>query len=169
MKWLAYILLVFCFGTSSGQEVPSNDPELSNELLEEFIDLGLKNDFYARYHIEKHLKGIYFLPVEEFKNYLPQAPLKDGCIGLHINRDLHRYERLMLLNRKFKDRRGTIKVMTFHELGHFFGLPHDNTVFPDIMNEVLSAGYVPTEDEIARLFRKIKNIPPSKYMLTIQL
>jgi hypothetical protein len=168
MKILAYILILFCFGSSSGQEVPSNDQELSNAVLEEFIQLGLDNGFYARYHIEQNLASIQFLPWREFKEFLPQDPNKDGSVGLCVNYNLNVYQRRMLVNSKYLPRKEVIRNIIFHELGHFFGLVHDNSVV-DIMNKKLAVDYEPTAGEIETFFRKIKNVPPNKYMLPVKL
>jgi hypothetical protein len=168
MKWLAYIMLIFCFGTSSGQEVPSNGQELTNAVLEEFIQLGLDNGFYARYHIENNLASIEFMSPLEFRKLPPQDPNKDGSVGLRVNYNLNVYQRRMLVNSKYRDNKAVARIIIFHELGHFFGLEHDNTE-PGIMNKELLEEYAPTAEEIETLFRKIKNVPPNKYMLPIKL
>jgi hypothetical protein len=168
MKWLAYIVLIFCFGTSSGQEVPSNDQELTNAVLEEFIQLGLDNGFYARYHIENDLASIEFMSPKEFKKLPPQDPNKDGSVGLRVNYNLNVYQRRMFVNSKYRDSKAVARIIIFHELGHFFGLEHDNTE-PGIMNEKLYMDYSPTAAEIETLFWKIKNVPPNKYMLPVKL
>lgn len=158
MKLLA--LLFFFITTADAQvaRVESNYPEAATPMVEQFIKDGLDFDFYARHHIETHLKGIYFLPQEEFKHYLN---VEDHEKTAHIGK---RYgEWIIIIDITYKDSPGDLERIMYHELGHLFGLEHDNQIQPAIMNETVSTNLVMDGHSKWRLFTKIKKIPPVNY------
>lgn len=168
MKLLLPFFL-FCFSFSFGQ-VSSNEPELTRELLEEFILQGLKNDFHAKYHIDTHLAGVYFITTAEFQAKFPDLESDDACVAFVPNYTAPGYDRVMFINTKHLEahRRNNLKAITAHELSHFFGMPHEKNRVPDVMNPILSSAFELSDDDYTRLFNQIKRIPPANYMLTIK-
>ena len=128
----AFFLLALISLNLHGQHksYESNFPLAASPIVEQFISDGLDFDFYARHHIDTHLHGIYFLPKEKFRDYLniPKGQEKAAHIGKR------RGEWIIIVDITFKDSAGALQVILYHELGHLFGLEHDETIRPAIMN-----------------------------------
>lgn len=104
MKWLFYIAIIFCFGSSSGQSYYTNSPAVINPIVESFI-------------IEAKLRGI---EVEKRMATLDSIIVTDtGDLG---GADYFRGT-IRLRERDMGDE-FQLTQRIFHELGHHFGLDH---------------------------------------------
>lgn len=168
MKRLFYILLFFS-ATSLAQELPeSNLPETSNAFVGEFIESAKEHNLFLQPHLEHHLKGVYFLPKHEFKRFTGVTnDGRAGCLVPYHNYLMNRLEMMAIIDSNYLNKGNDAKAFLWHELGHFFGLDHDDST-PGIMNSSIN-GNILTEQNIELFFRKLKRIPPSKYRATINL
>ena len=171
MKKLILIVFLIWGGVLLAQvKYPeSNIPEVSDPIIEEFIQEALQSNALLTMYLEKHLKGIYFLPEYEFKRWIgSKDDGRAGCIAQYHNYLMDRYEPMILIDSQFLDKPETLKAFIWHELGHFFGLDHDDQIKPAIMNSQINGSYL-TQETVERFFRKIKMVPPYKYRSKISL
>jgi predicted Zn-dependent protease len=115
MKKFLFLLLIFCFGPSSSQNLYTNEPDLVYPILEEFIAENFKNQTRS---FEK-INQIDTIMVV-WMNY----PLYGSHqrIGKSHTIKIHRW--LILQPKRFER---TLK----HELGHVFGLRHIKSSYED--------------------------------------
>ena len=116
MKCLAYIVLIFCFGTSSGQNMYTNEPDLVYPILEEFITENFKNGTPTFDRIN-HIDSIVVADL----GYIIDGPIIRKIYGQRFrtgNRHTVKVDSVLLKEPKRFER--TLK----HELGHVFDLPH---------------------------------------------
>ncbi len=125
MKKFLFLLLIFCFGTSSSQNLYTNEPDLVYPILEEFIAENFKNQTrtFARINQIDSIVVVW-LPYPLYGRH--------ERIGNSHTIKIHRW--LILQPRRFER---TLK----HELGHVFNLPHipatyENENFLELMSDV---------------------------------
>lgn len=104
MKWLFYISLIFCFGSSSGQNYYTNAPEVVNPIIESF-------------KIEAKIRGI---EVDSKLSTLDSIIIADT--GDMAGADY--YRGTIRLRRRDMGNEFQITQRIYHELGHHFGLKH---------------------------------------------
>lgn len=169
-KAFLILALLFGFAGSAQEKYPeSNMPGLSDPILHEFLHEGLKRNAYLERHLNEHLKGIYFLPKYEFKRWIGSTnDGRAGCVAQYHNYLLDQYEPMILIDSAFLDKAETVKAFIWHELGHIFGLEHDQSGDYVIMSEKIN-GSVMTPYNIELFFRKIKRVPPYNYRSKISL
>lgn len=139
-----------------GQE--SNRPDISEPIISEFITEAKKRNVELKIDI----KGIYFLPAHEFKRYIgTKNDNRAACVAHYPNYLMGRYEPMILVDSIYFNRPDDMKAFIYHELGHIFGLKHDNSK-TGIMNSAINRKIL-TEEHKDRFFKKIKNIDPRRY------
>lgn len=125
MKKFFFLLLLFCFGTSTSQNLYTNEPDLVYPILEEFIAENFKNQTSTFHRINQ----IDSITVEWLDYPLYGMHKKSG--NIHTIK-IHRW--LILQPKRFER---TLK----HELGHVFNQPHikasyENDAFLEFMSDV---------------------------------
>lgn len=116
MKKFLFLFLIFCFGSSSSQNMYTNEPDLVYPILEEFIAENFKNHNPSFYRINQ----IDSIIVEDL-GYIIDGPSIRKVYGRRFrigNRHTVKVDSVLLKDPKRFER--TLK----HELGHVFDLPH---------------------------------------------
>lgn len=159
MKTLCYILL-FLSCTVSAQKLKTNAPEIVLPVITDFMEDGLENGFYSKFHIEENLSAILFVPKNEMNNYVrSDNPYRAASINVS-HHPVWIGKIIMVIDEKHrKDFLGT-QVIIYHELFHFFGGRHIEK--PLLGSAVGTREY--NSKNIAGLFHEIKEIPPNHYL-----
>lgn len=145
MRKLAYILLFSL--PLCGQE--SNKPDFTGTIINSFIEEANKRDW----HPEFPIKGIYFLPIEDFKRYIgTRNDHRAACVAQYPNYLMGRYEPMILVDAFYLDNHQTAKAFIFHELGHIFGQDHGE----GLMSARINGSFL-TDANLDLLFENIKN------------
>jgi len=160
MRQAIYILLFLV--ASAGYSQESNYPEVANVLVEEFYTDAAKENFYPRQYVEKNLKGIYFVSARTIEKYVGRNDNRAATLAHSYNDLTGKTEVLILVDKSRIDNLPNIKVFLYHELGHFLGSSHEESISPDIMNSEINSTFL-TEETLRYYFQKLKNIAPIKY------
>ena len=153
-----------------GQDLPeSNMPEVADPIIQDFLNDALERDLYLSDHLKRNLKGVYFLPKYQFKRFTgTTTDGRAGCLAHYHNYLLNRLEVMALLDTQYLNDADDMKVFVYHELGHFFGMDHDDSIIPAIMNSRINGSFL-TPETIERFFRKLRLVPPAEYRSPITL
>jgi len=113
----------------SAQKLKTNAPEIVLPVITDFMEDGLENDFYSKYHIEKNLAAILFVPKKELNDYIYSWNIyRAASVGVSIH-PLWKGKIIIIIDDSYrKDFLGT-QVMIYHELYHFFGGIHKEKPF----------------------------------------
>ncbi len=116
MKKFLFLLLIFCFGPSSSQNLYTNEPDLVYPILEEFIAENFKNQTPTFYRINQ----IDSIIVEDL-GYIIEGPFIKKVYGQRFRTGIrHTIKVDIVLLEDAKRFERTLK----HELGHVFQIPH---------------------------------------------